>query len=699
MKSRLIKFIITAVITALTIVLIFVFSAGFKNEGNILFYTYDSHGRLLNAYENEKDGLWYLFVTGSDDFEDVTLYSKEKIESVSHGRVVDDSISVEAAFSDGNTQLDVKTVNGVYKVIIMKSELPSIYIDLADTTLDNIHKDKDVVYYGNSMYISDPNNQHSVSLAGGVQIKGRGNSTWTVYEKKGYQLKFSESISLMGMDEAENWVLLAGSSDDSLIRTQLVYNMVKNMDMAFVPELKYVDLWIEGEYLGTYLFGEKIESDINRLNLKSTYGAIFEHDEAFYAEEEYWFYNERLQRHFVVKDMNKVKPALVKAASEDFSKNVDELITYLYTTPPSKVTLEELGRMIDVDSFIKYYLINEYVQNRESFATSFYWYKDGEEDVIHLGPVWDFDTCMGNDGASYYENYGCEHILFRYLLAGDEFYDRTQKLYEQYKDVLGSMAGNIDQLRSEIELSALMNYIRWDVLGKPSQKAGSDNAKTFDEAINNVKNWLINRAENFKISKSKVVTSVISDGCYELTMNFESEKKYNNVMFALWSVDGGSNDMRWYTADYNYNKGCYTFTADLADHNSAGIYRMVVYGDDMGEPIANGYNFVETVCERRYELKTEVSKDCVTMKIILTDSALCENMRFAVWSAKDNQDDLIWYFAKRVDDTTWVAEIDLKKHRSEGDYYIHAYTDTGTELKFIDDVISFVEFAVSDDKN
>ena len=74
-------------------------------------------------------------------------------------------------------------------------------------------------------------------------------------------------------------------------------------------------------------------------------------------------------------------------------------------------------------------------------------------------------------------------------------------------------------------------------------------------------------------------------------------------------------------------------------------------------------------------------------------------MRFAVWSAKDNQDDLIWYFAKRVNDTTWVAEIDLKKHRSEGDYYIHAYTDTGTELKFIDDVISFVEFAVSDDKN
>ena len=126
--------------------------------------------------------------------------------------------------------------------------------------------------------------------------------------------------------------------------------------------------------------------------------------------------------------------------------------------------------MIDVKSFAKYYLINEYVLNRESFATSFYWYKDGPDDVIHLGPIWDFDTCIGNDGVEFTENYGDEHILFRHLLASPEFYQLTQELYEQYKPLLENMSRDADAVKAYIEGSAEMNYIRWDTLGTTNPK-------------------------------------------------------------------------------------------------------------------------------------------------------------------------------------------------------------------------------------
>ena len=42
--------------------------------------------------------------------------------------------------------------------------------------------------------------------------------------------------------------------------------------------------------------------------------------------------------------------------------------------------------MIDVDSLARYYLMNEYVLNGESFFTSFFWYQDGASDVLHVGP-------------------------------------------------------------------------------------------------------------------------------------------------------------------------------------------------------------------------------------------------------------------------------------------------------------------------
>ncbi|MGQ7366261.1 GBS Bsp-like repeat-containing protein [Streptococcus suis] len=48
-----------------------------------------------------------------------------------------------------------------------------------------------------------------------------------------------------------------------------------------------------------------------------------------------------------------------------------------------------------------------------------------------------------------------------------------------------------------------------------------------------------------------------------------------------------------------------------------------------------------------------------------------EVIRFAVWSDKNSQDDIIWYSA----DQTGAAYVELKKHKDYGLYHIHTYSD------------------------
>lgn len=680
MKGRLIKFLLTALAAILIIVLALTFGGEKREEGEAFFYTYDSHGRVLNAHQSESDGNWYLFVTSSDSFENIELYCKEEITEASSGDI-EDKNKLSSAFKHSDTVSIRTSGNENLTVRLLKSELPSIYIDLTEISLNDLHKDKNVIYSGNSIYVTDSQGEYSISLKNAVQIKGRGNSTWTFYDKKGYQLKFSENISLLGMDEAKDWILLANAGDDSLMRSKLVYDMAEKLGMAFTPSFEYADLWIDGDYRGTYLVGEKVEIASNKLNLKDAKGCIFEHDEGFYMENEHWFFNEMLQRHFSVKDIVKKNETLINESIEDFNGSVTALCSCLYTTPVSEVTLEELSKFIDVDSFIKYYLVNEYVLNRESFVSSFYWYKDGADDVLHLGPIWDFDTSMGNDLTLYYENYGSDHILFKYLLSGKEFYNRTLEIYEVYKGVFISMAENALKLKDEISDSAEMNYLRWNYLGKPNPKGGADYSITFDEAVINIKTWLENRAEAFKIENCNAVTSKVSDDCYEMQISFEDKLDNEHIRFAIWSLENGTDDINWYNAVKDSN-GIWRSKVDLTLHNSGGMYRIAVYGDDMSGALTAGYSYVETARKPLCEMNTDVSKDGKTVEIRMSDSELYSEMRFAVWGETNAQDDLAWYKAERDKYGFWFASFKLADHPGSP-IYIHAYTKVNGEEKFV----------------
>ena len=561
-------------------------------------HTLDQNEKLLEGYYRAKDGIWYLFVPSVQNISEMPLYYTGDIVAASVGNLDKETSVITHAFSENGDQVELMTQKGnKIKVVVMQSELPSVQIYLKGTSLETIHEDKDKKYKDNTVVITDPEESYVLAMEDSVEMKGRGNSSWRSYDKKGYQIKFDEKTSVLGMGKAKKWVLLANASDDSMIRTQLVYRMADKLDMAFVPSFEYVDFWVDGEYLGTYMIGEKVEIGGSRLDLEEDNGALFEHDESFYSDEDYWFYSELLQRHFVLKEISEEEDETIAEAMEYFETSVDGLTEYLYSEYSDDVTLEKMSELIDVDSFVKYYLVNEYVLNRESYSTSFYWYQDGPEDVLHLGPLWDFDTCMGNDSAAADSSYGENHILFRHLLTIPEFRSRVEELYAYYRDVFSAMKEDADTLKTTLCESADMNYLRWDTLGMDNPKSGGANFhNSYDEAVAAVKNWLKEREQHFRIPKTSVVINKVSEDGKTMEVSLVTDEKPQDVHFAVWHMEDSSDTAKWYTAEER--DGIWKATVDLTEFGKAGLYRTDAHNLTKRTILATGCGFAKSIPEK-----------------------------------------------------------------------------------------------------
>jgi len=189
-------------------------------------YFVDSSGKTINGFWNKQNEKWYLFIPSGQLISEISLYYIGDIAECSEGELNREEREIQGAFSKRGDQTVLMTENGEeITVIAMQSELPSVQIYLNYDTLENIHQDKSHVVRENTVIITEPSGTYNMSAKNNVELKGRGNSSWKIYDKKGYQIKFAEETSVLGMERAQKWVLLANASDDSMLRNQLVYRM------------------------------------------------------------------------------------------------------------------------------------------------------------------------------------------------------------------------------------------------------------------------------------------------------------------------------------------------------------------------------------------------------------------------------------------------------------------------------------------
>jgi hypothetical protein len=244
--------------------------------------------------------------------------------------------------------------------------------------------------------------------------------------------------------------------------------------------------------------------------------------------------------------------------------------------------------MLDVESAVAYYFINEYTLNRESFVSSFYWYKDGPEDVLHLGPIWDFDSCMGMDGTGADESFGYNHSLFALLLAIPAFRDYALDWFAQNREAFDGLADAIPGLTETIGISAEMNELRWSIFGTVNPKSGIPYAESYYGAVSALREWLEEREKCFAVPQTLVLSTKLSEDGNILELRLaDTNAGTAGVNVAVWSVENGQDDLVWYRAEKS-GPGEWRVQVDLRDHGSKGHYECHAYRKGETELAAAG---------------------------------------------------------------------------------------------------------------
>lgn len=388
--------------------------------------------------------------------------------------------------------------------------LPSVKITLKEHSLEELNENgKDVIYDGSRVTFLGPEANQTYTDSG-AEIKGRGNSSWKM-PKKSYQIKLSSQKSLFGMEAAKKWLLISNYADASLMRNRLMYDLAGQL-MDHVPDSCYVDLWINETYLGNYLLCEKVEIAEGRIDLKNQKGLLAEIDNFYYYEENESFQSQVSGSHFVLKDSKaddlEKEDSIAREAFLEFEDYINRFEALLYKKDKD---WEQIFAMIDTESFIKYYFLEELAANSDSCRTSVYLYKDGPEDKLHMGPVWDFDKAVGysmrgkyggNPTADYvrdieeYMGTGKDVTWYSELFQIPEFREEAKTLYrEQIEKVFSTSGDLIDSYFTEIRLSAKKNYETWDISDIPLHCDHDPYEYTaWEDSVDDLKQWTESRA-------------------------------------------------------------------------------------------------------------------------------------------------------------------------------------------------------------
>lgn len=315
--------------------------------------------------------------------------------------------------------------------------VPRINIDLNGVSLEEVKSGpKEMKYEGNDLQIY---NGGEIMEYGGVEVKGRGNSTW-VQEKKPFQIKFENKVDMFGMGEAKKWYLLANALDGTNLRTDTAFYLEQMLGMTCGLKGEFAELYIDEEYLGLYYLTRAVEIEKGVVNLRNDLGVLVELDNVYGKSENY--YETGNGDLLVLKDV--VSRDKTEEAMKNFLKNYNE-----FEMAMMDGNYEEVSKLIDVRSFAEYYLLSEFTVNPDAYWTSFYMYKDGLNDKIHAGPGWDFDLAFAN------------RVWGNWM--GEEFYSPTKTMVrrgellpKEIYEEMGLVGGDIDWYGGSLSLSKII---------------------------------------------------------------------------------------------------------------------------------------------------------------------------------------------------------------------------------------------------
>lgn len=407
------------------------------------------------------------------------------------------------------------------------SNLPIIKINTQGKTIVDEPKIMAIMQVINNASGINHFNDTSYEYDGYIGIEIRGN-TAQMFPKKSYTVETrlsdgsNNNVSLLGLPAENDWVLHGPYSDKSLMRNALAYTIGSGMENGWHPRTRFVELEINGEYRGIYLFVEKIKIDKNRVDIATlkpedisgdelTGGYIISIDR---DQEGSWNSPFMGRTGSVDVPFSYVDPKYDELAPVQREYIKQYITEFEYALHGNNFKDPELGyrAYIDVETFVDYFIITELSRDLDGYRVSVYFHKDKDSKggKLKMTPFWDYNICFGNanffsagspigwasDGIGAGDWYEIPFWWDRF--REDPYFEtvlkyRWEELREQvlHKSSINSF---ITSTYNQLKDAQARNFEKWNVLSTyvwPNNYVGG----TYLNEVDYLRNWIFDRID------------------------------------------------------------------------------------------------------------------------------------------------------------------------------------------------------------
>ena len=380
---------------------------------------------------------------------------------------------------------------------VYSGTLPVLYIQ-TENNAAIVSKDYylNATYYVDALGLTGYENLGSASAPLTMEIKGRGNYTWKDFNKKPYRLKLTDKQPLLGMTKSKHFALLAHADDaqnkKGFMRNQVGFELSRMIGMEWTPNVKPVEVVLNGDYIGLYFLTETIRVDKDRVNIVEqedeetnsdniTGGWLVEIDN--YDEDPHVTISEggRHTMWFTYKT-----PEVLSSQQEQYLTQQMKLIDNLVYGDKNS---NELWQYLDIDALARFYIVQEIMDNYESFHGSCYLYREkGANERWKFGPVWDFGSSYNRDKTQYlFEGDVWHNHWIPEICKFPAFTEQVKKIWKEfYSTKFNEIFTFTNAQLSLLKTAAVSDANRW------TDYSGN---KDLQKRINNVNTWLTNSAK------------------------------------------------------------------------------------------------------------------------------------------------------------------------------------------------------------
>lgn len=325
----------------------------------------------------------------------------------------------------------------------------------------------------------------------GIRCRGNYSYYGEGIERKSYRLRFDEKTDPLGIGKgaSRSWVLLANWIDRSMLRNVAALTMAERLGFSACSDFAFVELYLNGEYRGVYLMLEQHSIGKLRINideepdvLDSDYLIELDMRASTTGTEGVDYFVSR-EKQYVVKN-DAIHPDAMTFLADFFDRLGDAI------EAEDRAAVEE---MVDIDSFVDMYILQEYAMNYDVGFASLYMVKNAGGKLEMTFP-WDFDLAFGNYsvlgdsvtdiyfvGNSVYQDRTNANEMFWRLMGQEWFSDLVRARFAEIGSSLRDAAtAEIERILAVYTDEFERNYRAFPILGQPFSTTPSSIASLTD---------------------------------------------------------------------------------------------------------------------------------------------------------------------------------------------------------------------------